>query len=213
MSELQTTLTFTFISIFSMVNPVGMAPVFLEKTRGIADGPRHALAWRVAFSGAVLLILAMFAGPYVMQFFGISLPDIQVAGGLFVFYAAWQMLTAAPPAKTDAPAATSDGSDIAFFPLTMPLTAGAGSLAIAISLSSRIQHAGTDPVAGYGGAVLGICLVFACVALCYRYADVIFQRIGAAGTAVLTRLTAFLLLAIGVAVTWGGLTQLILALH
>src|SRR5262249_20245198 len=133
MSELQTTLTFTFISIFSMVNPVGMAPVFLEKTRGVAEQPRHALAYRVAFSGAVLLIVAMFAGPYVMEFFGISLPDIQVAGGLFVFYTAWQMLSATPAAVDAGQGPTGDGSDIAFFPLTMPITAGAGSLAIAIS--------------------------------------------------------------------------------
>ena len=94
----------------------------------------------------------------------------------------------------------------------MPITAGAGSIAITLSLSSKIAHTGGDLVAGYTGAVIGIGLVFVVVALCYRFADLIFARIGTAGTGVITRLTAFLLLAIGVAVTWGGLRPLLLSL-
>lgn len=208
MSELQTTLAFTFVAIFSMVNPIGMAPVFLEKTKGLPLEARHSLAYRVALFGTLLVVTAMFAGPYVLGFFGIALPDIQVAGGLFVFYTAWQMLVAAPAASDDA-VGSQNPVDIAFFPLTMPITAGAGSIAVAISLSSRILHAGANVTAGYGGAVLGICLVFTAVALCYRFSDAIFGRIGSVGTNVVTRLTAFFLLAIGVAVTWGGLESLI----
>ncbi len=218
MYELQGTLvsmlTFTFVSIFSMVNPLGMAPVFLDKTGGQSLSSRHALAYKVAIYGAILLIITLFVGPFILQFFGVSLPDIQIAGGIFVFYTAWQMLTAGPAGPSDRTTATSEGSaDIAFFPLTMPITAGAGSIAIALSLSSKILHGGGNIAAGYAGAIIGICLVFASVALCYRFADAIFSRIGPAGTGVITRLTAFLLLAIGVAVTWGGLRPLLLTLH
>ena len=216
MQELQATLTnmltFTFVSIFSMVNPIGMAPVFLEQTKGQPLPRRHALAYKVAVNGVLLLVITLFIGPYILQFFGVSLADIQVAGGIFVFYTAWQMLTP-PGSHQDETASNDDPSrDIAFFPLTMPITAGAGSIAIALSLSSKIAHVGGNLVAGYTGAVIGIGLVFVVVALCYRFADLIFARIGTAGTGVITRLTAFLLLAIGVAITWGGLRPLLLSL-
>jgi len=218
MHEFQATLTsmlvFTFASIFSIVNPIGMAPVFLEQTRGHPPSQRHALAYKVAVYGALLLVVTLFVGPYILEFFGISLEDIQIAGGLFIFYMAWQMLTTPPGHHEDNMLDPEDtGTDIAFFPLTMPLTAGAGSIAIAISLSSTIADEDTGRVAGYVGAVIGICLVFVFVALCYRFGDVIFERIGKAGTRVITRLTAFLLLAIGVAVAWSGMKPLLLSLH
>lgn len=219
MQEFQTSLvsllTFSFVSMFSMVNPIGMAPVFLEKTAGLPAAARHALAYKVAINGTILLVITMLVGPYVLQFFGLTLGDIQVAGGIFVFYAAWQMLTAAssPSVENRTPAEPVAPGDIAFFPLTMPLTAGAGSIAISLSLSSKIIHSGDDLTATYAGAAAGICLVFLLVAICYRFADTIFVRIGPAATAVITRLTAFLLLAIGVSVTWGGLKALILTLH
>jgi len=73
-----------------------------------------------------LLVLTLFFGSYVLYFFGVSLADIQVAGGLFVFYTAWTMLVA-PPARTlDQKDISAIGGDIAFFPLTIPITAGAG---------------------------------------------------------------------------------------
>lgn len=215
MHELQVSLvnmlTFTFVSVFSMVNPIGMAPVFLDKTSGQSLLHRHALAFKVAVYGALLLIVTLFVGPSILQFFGVSLPDIQIAGGIFVFHTAWQMLTG--PASTAPADEAAASADIAFFPLTMPITAGAGSIAIVLSLSSKILHSGGNVAANYVGAFIGICLVFAVVGPCYRFADAIFSRIGAAGTGVITRLTAFLLLAIGVAVTWGGLKPLLLTLR
>ncbi|MBS7701524.1 MarC family protein [Chelatococcus sp. YT9] len=206
--------TFSFASMFAMVNPIGMTPVFLEQTKDRSVSERHLLAYRVAAYGVALLVLTLFFGSYVLQFFGVSLADVQIAGGLFVFYTAWTMLVASP-ARTSDQKGRSDsiGGDIAFFPLTIPITAGAGSLAVTLSLSSRIARGDSHPVAGYVGATLGICLVFITVALCYRFSDKIFARVGAAATGAITRLTAFLLLAIGVAVTWDGLKQLILSLR
>jgi len=213
MDELRTGIVFTFVSIFSMVNPIGMAPVFLDKTRNHTLKARHLLAYKVALYGTLLLVATLFVGPYVLRFFGISLPDLEVAGGIFIFYTAWGMLVAQPPPPTESvQKQPANDSDIAFFPLTMPITAGAGSLAITISLSSKILHSATDQVAGYTGAIIGICLVFLTVAVCYRFADTLFTRLGTVGTTVITRLTAFFLLAIGVEVIWGGLRPLILSL-
>ena len=213
MNELQTNLVFTFVSIFAMVNPIGMAPVFLEKTKGQPLQVRHFLAYKVAIYGTLMLIVALFAGLYVLRAFR------RFAGGHRSGWEDFRILHGlgdADRAGRVRPGACCNvvrsADDIAFFPLTMPITAGAGSLAISISLSSKIMHSGQDFAAGYVGAVLGILLVFACVAVCYRFSDAIFERIGRVGTNVLTRLTAFFLLAIGVDVTWGGLKLLIASL-
>lgn len=212
MEQLQSTIVFAFVSIFSIVNPIGMAAVFLEMTKQYPVNVRHVLAYKVAMYGSLLLTIALFVGPSVLNFFGVSLPDIEIAGGIFVFYVAWGMLTAQPKVSSAEAQEAANASDIAFFPLTMPITAGAGSLAVTISLSSRVSHSGTSALVGYGGVIIGIALVFVSVALCYRFADAIFRRIGEAGTTVVTRLTAFILLAIGVEMIWGGLKPLILSL-
>lgn len=212
MEQLQSTVVFTFVSIFSMVNPIGMAAVFLEMTKEYPVNVRHGLAYRVAIYGSLLLIIALFVGPYVLSFFGVSLADIEIAGGIFVFFTAWGMLTAQPKVTSAEQREAVDSADIAFFPLTMPITAGAGSLAVTIALSSKMARSGTNDLVGYGATIIGIVLVFACVAVCYRFADAIFQRIGEVGTNVVTRLTAFILLAIGVEIVWGGLKPLILSL-
>ena len=86
MEQLQDAVVFTFVSLFAMVNPIGMAAVFLELTRNYPVGIRHSLAYRVAIYGFLLLVVALFIGPYVLNFFGVSLQDIQIAGGIYVFY-------------------------------------------------------------------------------------------------------------------------------
>ena len=177
MEQLQDAVVFTFVSLFAMVNPIGMAAVFLELTRNYPVGIRHSLAYKVAIYGFLLLVVALFIGPYVLNFFGVSLQDIQIAGGIYVFYTAWGMLTARPKVTGVETQEAADSADIAFFPLTMPITAGAGSLAVTISLSSKISHPPTGHLAVYGGAIIGIALVFISVALCYRFADAIFRRI------------------------------------
>ena len=124
-----------------------------------------------------------------------SLPDIEIAGGIFVFFTAWGRLTAQPKVTGAEEREAADSANIAFFPLTMPITAGAGALAVTISLSSKMARSGTNDLAGYGATIIGIVLVFASVASRYRFADTIFHRIGQVGPNVVTRLRAFVLLA------------------
>jgi multiple antibiotic resistance protein len=93
----------------------------------------------------------------------------------------------------------------------MPITAGAGSLAITIAIASNLGH---DPNwntgAQYLGVIAAMLFVFIGVWICYRFSDTIFTKLGNTGTSVATRLTAFILLAIGLQMVWGGFQQLIL---
>jgi multiple antibiotic resistance protein len=208
--------TYTFISLFSILNPIGMSAVFLAMTQNYPAQQRRKMAWRVAMYGAVLLTIVFFLGSYILNFFGISMASLQIAGGLLVFATAWQMLNApATPNEQEAiSSAKQSGNDITFFPLTMPITAGAGAMAVTVALAANINlDAEQNNLVSYLGATLGIIAVFSVVGICYALADRIFLKLGKTGTSVVTRLTAFILLAISVGIVWSGLRTLILSLH
>jgi multiple antibiotic resistance protein len=208
---------YTFISLFSILNPIGMSAVFLAMTKNYPAKQRRNMAWRVAIYGTVLLVVVFFIGSYILNFFGISLAALQVAGGLLVFATAWQMLNAPDtPAEHDAINSGNNryNTDITFFPLTMPITAGAGAMAVTVALAANLSQDGHENyIISHLSATRGILAVFSVVGICYAFADRIFLKLGTTGTNVVTRLTAFILLAISVGIVWSGIKTLILSIH
>ena len=205
---------YAFVSLFAIVNPIGMSAVFLELTKKFSTEHRHAAAYLIAVYGAILLLATFFIGPYILRFFGISLPSIQVAGGILVFYSAWGMLNIKSKSNADeektSPSKDSSWSDSLFFPLTMPITAGAGSIAVTIAMAARFEKENVYNLQTISASLAAIILVFITVAICYRYADSIFDKLGTTGTSVVGSLSAFILLAIGVTVIWQGILGLIM---
>ena len=123
-----------FSALFSLINPLGMAFVFAEKTRSLPDEVRANLARSVASYSLVLILAAMLLGAPILAFFGIGLPALRIAGGLLVALAGYGMLTA-PAVRDDedvAPVTAATAEAMAFFPLTMPLTVGPGTIAASI---------------------------------------------------------------------------------
>jgi len=205
-----------YAALFSIVNPLGGAPVFLSLTRHLPPAVRHALAGRVALNGFLLLLGSLFVGSHVLEFFGLTLPVVRVAGGLVVIAAGWNLLN--QPEPTDAPAGATSGADAeapvpdAFYPLTMPITVGPGSMTVAITLGSQRPQV-TESIGRLallaGGAVAGITAMALSIYLCYRYAEHLEIVLGKTGTNVLLRLSAFILLCIGVEILWDGVSALI----
>ena len=193
-----------------MVNPIGMSAVFLDMTKNYSAAKRHNMAYKVALFGAILVISALFIGPYILKFFGISLSYVQVAGGMVVFYTAWNMLDTKPKISSREEQEALEHADITFFPLTMPITAGAGTLAVTMALASRLAQPNNFDLLGHVSVMSAIIIVFLIVGFCYRFADSIFNKLGITGTNVITRLTAFILLAISVSVIWEGILGLII---
>lgn len=206
-----TVFVYAFVSLFSIVNPIGMSGVFLELTKRFSNKRRHIAAYLVALYGSILLLGTFFIGPYVLKFFGISLPSIQVAGGILVFYSAWGMLNTRPKSEEEKTTGSRKVDNI-FFPLTMPLTAGAGAIAVTIALAAKVAKYHANAIQTISASIAAILLVFVTVAICYRYADTIFNKLGRTGTSVVGSLSAFILLAIGVTVIWEGVKGLIIPL-
>lgn len=195
---------YAFIALFPMVNPIAMSSAFFSLTKYATDEQRKRLATLVTLYGTLLLLGTLLIGPFLLSLFGLQAADIRVAGGLVVFSIAWRMLN---PPREEPKTNTSNGDDImslAFFPLTMPLTAGAGSIAITIALATQ-AHQESNMIDHYVSIALAIIAIFILVFFCYRYATTIFRVLGKTGSTMVSSLSAFILLAIGVSVIWSGI--------
>ncbi|HLW70173.1 MAG TPA: MarC family protein [Candidatus Binataceae bacterium] len=204
------TFLLVYAGLFPIVNPIGGAPIFLGLTRLCTEKERNALALRVTRNSFFLLLGSLFAGSYVLEFFGITLPVVRVAGGLVVTATGWNLLQAGdygndePTAQR--PVISSDG----FYPLTMPITVGPGSIAVAITLGSQRPRVALPEIALLGGAAAaGLVAIAATIFVCYRFAERTVGGLGKDGTNVLVRLSAFILLCIGIEIIWNGYSVLV----
>jgi multiple antibiotic resistance protein len=205
------TFLLVYASLFPIVNPVGGAPIFYSMTRHCTDKERHVLARKVAVNGFLLLIGSLFVGSHVLEFFGIALPVVSIAGGLVVSAYAWRLLHAS--AERIEPRAAQPGSTPlfgttdSFYPLTLPLTVGPGSISVAITIGSQRPAEDLDYaqlVLLGGAATAGLAAIALTIYVCYRFAEWIRATLGDSGTNVLVRLTAFILLCIGIQIVWNG---------
>ncbi|WP_137124286.1 MarC family protein [Roseomonas sp. HF4] len=200
---------FGFSTLITIINPFGIAFVFHDMTRWLTARERARLARQIGINSFVVLVVALFLGSRVLSFFGISLEALRIGGGLAVAASGWTMLRAQPEASK-APQAmdTAPIERMAFFPLTLPLTTGPGSIAASIALGAE-RTAETQGVLLVSAisSVLVAASVAACVWIAYAYSEAIARRIGPQGTLVATKLTAFLLLCIGVQIILTGVTD------
>jgi multiple antibiotic resistance protein len=198
-----------YAGLFPIINPIGGAPIFLGLSRHCSDKERNSLALRVTINSLFLLLGSLFVGSYVLEFFGITLPILRIAGGLVVSATGWNLLQ-----ERDVDGGRGDHDPVtpadAFYPLTMPITVGPGSIAVAISLGSqRPREANLTYMALLGSAaVAGVIAIAVTIYICYRFAEGIEEALGEQGTNVLVRLSAFILLCIGVEILWNGYSAL-----
>ncbi len=187
------------------MNPLGNAPFFLALTQGATDAERGRLARRVALNCLVLLLAALFFGDDALAFFGVSVPVVQLAGGLVVAALGWKLLGEAGDEADAAPAPSDAASEArAFYPLTLPLTVGPGAISVAITIGANFPSTIQPFLADAASAVIGALIVCVAIFVCYRYAEGMARLLGAGGTAVVLRLSAFIMLCIGVQIMVNG---------
>ena len=193
-----------FPSLFSIINPLGMAFVFSEVTSGFSRPERESIAGRVGVYSFMIMFAALWAGAYVLNFFGVSISALRIAGGFVVTMSGWRLLLAEPGrvhnGEKEVPAdrAEDDPAQLAFFPLTLPFTTGPGTIAVAITLGAARPAPGAGLAIFFVGCTLAALANALIVWVAYRYADRISDFIGATGRLVVGRLSAFLLMCIGV---------------
>ena len=200
-----------FSALFPIVDPLSGSPIFLALTRSVPPASRRELSWRVAWNSLALMAGSYFLGSHLLNFFGVSLPAVQVAGGLVVCVFGWTLLMQkdgdhTPPPETVQP---RDIFRKAFYPLTLPLTIGPGAISVAITVGASATHKYGVHIWIILAALIAMALIAATRFFCYRCADWLARVLGETGTTVVIRLSAFLLLCIGVQIVWNGADALL----
>jgi len=195
-------------AFFSIINPIAGALIFAQVTAGRSHEERVQLARRVGQYAVIIMLASLWIGSFVLAFFGITIAALRIGGGLVVAASGWRMLSA-PEAHEDRKQSQADDAkgssyDIAFFPLTMPLTTGPGTIAVAIALGASRPEDGTAFAAFAIGASLAALANAVAIWLAYSWADWLTTLLGPSSVRVIGRLAAFLLLCIGVQVTLTG---------
>ncbi len=203
-------------TLIPIVNPLGSAPIFLSMSADLPTVARRRLPRQVAWNSFLLLAAAMLVGSHILQWFGISVPIVRVGGGLVVIAGGWRLLNANDVGVGVTPAIEGawnrEAARRAFYPLTFPLTVGPGSISTAITLGAGLSSRPNASIVDVATALSGVAIVAVSVSLSYRFAGRLIALLGDTGAAVFLRLTAFILLCVGVGMMWGGLSELLHAL-
>ena len=202
---------FMFASLVPVLNPFGGAMFFLTLTAGVDPHLRAQMANRIGIYSTIVLFVSVYAGNLILNFFGISIDILRVAGGIVLFSAGWQALNA--PSIDDSvqesnPLSARALSQMAFYPFTLPLTTGPGAISVAVAF-------GATPARDWGdivGTILGVILSCVLVWFCYRFSDRITRAVGVAFADALARVFAFILICLGVATFWTGFSHLWMSL-
>ncbi|MBY0572481.1 MAG: MarC family protein [Undibacterium sp.] len=208
------------VTLLPILNPIAVAPIFLSMTGPMEPVMANRLAKRIAFNCFFLLMGAVFVGSYVLDFFGISLPIVRVAGGIVVAMAGWKLLNDQGQDKLRTTVAESAGNwtkeelrKHSFFPFSFPLTVGPGAIATSITLGAQLPNKPVDWLIIAFAAALGVFITSVAIFLSYRFARNLENLLGEVGATVLMRLSAFILLCIGIEIFWAGLSALLQELN
>jgi len=203
-----------FAAAFPIVNPAGSALIFLDITRHAEHRVREELARRIALYSFLVLNASLFIGSYVLAFFGISVPALRVAGGIVVAAAGWKFLQeheqeSAAGGAIEERVSREDYLAMAFYPFTMPITTGPGTISVMIALGTSdathdpLQHRFMFDLAALAANAALALLVY----LCFAFADRVQRILGNTGSTILLRLSAFILFCIGVQILLSGLFE------
>ncbi len=189
-----------FVTMFVVIDPIGLAPLFVALTQGETAQSRRTIALRACLTGIGILTLFAFLGEAVLAFVGISMAAFRVAGGMLLFLTALDMLFERRTKRREGQTGDEDRADPSVFPLGIPLIAGPGAIASVILLSE--QRPGTE---GTLVALAVTCAVVLLALAMFLASGVIERALGRTGINVVTRLLGMLLAALSVQFVLDGL--------
>ncbi len=184
-----------FTTLLVIIDPAGLAPLYIATTQGMAPERRHAVGRRACITAAVLLLIFLVLGERLLTFIGISIPAFRIAGGMLLFLTALDMLFERRQDRREKNAAegTDPGHDPSVFPLAIPLIAGPGAITTVILLSGSVQG-----LVAYGAIAGVILVILGIVYLTFLAAPWIERVLGRTGINVLTRILGMLLAALAI---------------
>lgn len=186
----------TFSALFSVVNPFGAMPVFLTLTQDDTPAQRNQQALKACLYMVGILAVFFLAGQYVLNFFGIRIHDLRIAGGLMIMRAGFELLSPGASKKKISPEVVEEGQhkeDVSFTPLAMPMLSGPGAIAVSIAMyTTSLSYL------DMGLILIAIVLLAAVCYIILRFSHQLTRYMGKAGLSALSRIMGFIVLSIGV---------------
>jgi multiple antibiotic resistance protein len=192
----------TFLALFPIVNPLGGIPLFFSLTADFPPDDRRRTAVKTSLYVIAILVIFMLVGRFVLNFFGISLPVLKIAGGLIVANTAWGMVTGSSRVTAEESHEALTKEDISLTPMAMPMLSGPGSIGVVMGLAAHADH-----FLSYVGMVIGIVALGLTVYLCLRLGGPFVKRLGPGAVGAINRIFGFLILAIAVQLVWNGVAD------
>jgi multiple antibiotic resistance protein len=193
----------TLAALFPIANPIGAVPIFYSLTGSDTRSERRQQAQKTTLNVIAILAVFLVGGRTVLEFFGISLNVLRIAGGLLVSHAAWEMVTSQQRLTDSEQEVRKEHEDISFTPMAIPLIAGPGSIGVVIGLATKITQ-----WSDYLGCLLGIVLFGGFLYICLVLGEPLLARFGRNGLAALNRVLGFFILAIAVQLIADGVISL-----
>lgn len=197
--DLPSAATATFLALFPIVNPLGGIPLFFSLTADFPAEERHRTAVKTAIYVIAILVVFMLVGRFVLNFFGISLPVLKIAGGLIAANTAWGMVTGSSRMTTAESSEALTKEDISLTPMAMPMLSGPGSIGVVMGLAADADH-----FLSYLGIVFGIVAIGLTVYLLLRLGGPFVNLLGPSAMGAINRIFGFLILSIAVQLVWNG---------
>ncbi|MGC2161450.1 MAG: MarC family protein [Silvibacterium sp.] len=218
------TFLLAFSALLPLINPLGTALVFVGLVGDAPPETYRRLARRIAINNVIFLTIIELLGSAILNFFGISLPIVQLSGGVVIAAIGWGVLNekdenaAAKSQQTESDVRDENGyralAQKAFYPFTFPVTSGPGTLVAMLTLTAHVSAPGlTAKVLGHAGIFAAVVVLSALVYVCYGYAPKITKAISPSTAHGILRVVAFILLCIGVQIAWNGLSVLLKSVH
>ncbi len=206
-------------ALFPVIDPIGSVPIFLVLTAGVPQALRRQYAKRIARNVIVLLVSFLLVGGGILRFFGVSLEVVRIAGGIVVFHAAWNTMNAESKLSDleneDASQKADQHQDISFMPMTIPLLAGPGAIAVALGLAAEASRGveATATAVNLMAIVVAIALIGLIIYIALSSSTLLLKWFGAGGIHALSRLLGLFVMAIGVQLILNGLADWIRSLN
>lgn len=209
-------LVFTgLIALFPVFNPLGTAFIVSPYFSGLTTRERRIMIIRIAFYSFLLCTVTLFAGHWVLDLFGITVPVIQLAGGIMICKMGWESLSSKADANADSnpiPDAIKDLSSKIFYPITFPITAGAGTISVVFTLSAQTASTHySQYLINTAAILLAILLMCVLIYICYFNANRLVKYMGSNNEHIVNRLMAFLIFCVGLQIAVSGIFHLIKA--
>ena len=176
----------TFVTLFSVLNPIGNLPVFLGLTKNDSPEEKNKVALWSAINVFIILIIAFFVGEYVLKFLGLEIDVLRIAGGILICLAGFSLLADKISTSNDSSETTNTKANVAMTPLAIPLMAGPGTMSLLIAKNNDYSD--------YADKGL---IILAVVAICVSI-YIISKYLGDSGMATLSKIIGFFVLSIGI---------------